>query len=235
MRTSRGMIIALMAMLAVSGTLVIIVYFALPFLHRYWENFTSVVSEEDEDKASWHAWEGELKLREDDYDGAIAKANLALALNPEESFALRVRADAYVGKKEYGRAVEDYTRSIEIWDGEPMKHYNRGVALVNAGDFKAAVKDFTHILNSSRHPLVEKAVGKEQYNAMLESDRYFALSARGYAYSYLDMHSEAIADWEAAAEVAKTLPEESVPSWHREAIDGCVEQEKERMNEPKAE
>jgi tetratricopeptide (TPR) repeat protein len=60
------------------------------------------------------------------------------------------RGTAYASKKEYDRAIADYTKAIEI-DPQHVGAYNdRGIAYTNKGDYENAIADVTRAVELTR-------------------------------------------------------------------------------------
>ncbi len=100
-----------------------------------------------------------------------------------------LRGNAYLLKKEYDLAIEDYDQSIlhDISNGDTF--YNRGVAFSGKGNFDRAITDFTRAISGydpSRHP----AYYKRDY-----------FKARGNAFGNKGDFEKAIADYDEAIKI----------------------------------
>lgn len=86
----------------------------------------------------------ELHLR-GKHDNAVKYYTKAINGNPSFVQAYLMRAAAYHSLKEYERAMKDYTRVIELGEKyfKAVGHFNRGVVQYDAGQYNAAITDFT--------------------------------------------------------------------------------------------
>lgn len=132
---------------------------------------------------------------------AAARGNYALAvryytralwsgdLTPAETGAAYYnRAHAYVRLADYGKALEDYGRVIEIEPGYAAAYYNRAVTRTAQGDLKAALVDYGNAIRLGY------------------SDLYKPLFNRGEIYESQGDLERAVADFKAAYALA---PEEA--------------------------
>lgn len=81
-----------------------------------------------------------LLLRIGDLDQALQDTNQAISILPEAS-AYFIRGHVYRRKEELGKAVEDYTRAIQLKSDEPNFFVQRAEAYDELGDSAAAMKD----------------------------------------------------------------------------------------------
>lgn len=83
-----------------------------------------------------------------EFDLAVADYGRAIALEKDDADAFLHRSIAYTGKGDYGRALEDCHRAIELsHESEATEGYNScGDAHFLAGAFKAAIGDYDHAL-----------------------------------------------------------------------------------------
>jgi tetratricopeptide (TPR) repeat protein len=61
----------------------------------------------------------------------------------EEAIAAFRRAGTYFAAKNYGRAINDYTRAIEHSPRSPEGYYNRGISYEKTGKLEKALEDYT--------------------------------------------------------------------------------------------
>ncbi len=69
-----------------------------------------------------------------------------IALNPVDAYFLRHRAIAYGDLDELDEAMQDYDRVIMLCPDNPVVHHSRGVTLVDQGELRAAVRDFSRAI-----------------------------------------------------------------------------------------
>jgi tetratricopeptide (TPR) repeat protein len=96
-----------------------------------------------------------LKLKQ--YETVLSDFEQAIALNPNYSFAYEARADyyTYTLNNEFAKAVEDYSKAIDLMTAEKKKnnqaflYNNRGFANYNLGKFDEAILDIEQSLKLS--------------------------------------------------------------------------------------
>jgi tetratricopeptide (TPR) repeat protein len=72
--------------------------------------------------------------------------NDVLRKYPSAALAYNNRGDARMERKEYGGAIEDFTRAITIQPRYTAPIYNRGLARIQQKDYAGALDDFTQTL-----------------------------------------------------------------------------------------
>jgi len=123
-------------------------------------------------------FEGENSFRENNFDRAILEYTASINSNNRFIEAYVSRANAYMKKREYTRAVEDYSRAISLDSGRAEIYNYRGFArteLRTGAEMNLAVEDFTRAANINRNYVD-------------------ALVNRSYAYYYLGNYDRAIED-----------------------------------------
>ncbi len=129
-------------------------------------------SDEDSDLMEYHTYAEALK----DIDMAIAMSNRDLA---EKHFD---RGDIYVRMKDLAKALESYTRSIELDPKSFPPYAERGKIYMTKGfeNWEKAVADFSKVA------ALDNTAGEEIYDS------------RAYAYFMLDKKAESAADFKKA-------------------------------------
>ena len=124
-------------------------------------------------------------MRERKYREAIDDSNAALKMIVDYLPALRLRATANYGAKNYDAAIKDYSAILESSPNWPEIHTYRGLAYSYSGHHELALPDYT------------KAI---------ELDPYVAnpYNARGWAYLEMGEYDKAVPDLNRAIEL---LPE----------------------------
>jgi tetratricopeptide (TPR) repeat protein len=84
----------------------------------------------------------EAHLYVGEYDFALAAAEKVVELAPEEPQGYHARACAKEGKGEVDRAIEDYSRAIQLDSGYAIAYNNRGLAYTRNEAHAAALVDF---------------------------------------------------------------------------------------------
>jgi tetratricopeptide (TPR) repeat protein len=118
----------------------------------------------------------------DDWDNAIAQLTTALpdakrnkaALDPAAIYLYR--GTAYYFKREYGRAIADYSQAILLNPKLEVAFYNRGNAYDKKGEYDRAIADFNQAI-------------------LLNPQDAYAFINRGTAYNKKGEYDRAIADF----------------------------------------
>ncbi len=94
-------------------------------------------------------------------DRAIADYTRAIAMDPQDSFAIYNRALAYAVAGKPAKALSDYDRSLALRPDNPEGHLARGEILTGFGQLDKAITDFTkaHEANpKTPEPIADRAV-----------------------------------------------------------------------------
>ena len=130
---------------------------------------------------AWDAYE-----RGEHFD-ALKLCNEVLELDPYSAVAYSYRAAAYVGLKDYNKAIDDANKAIEIKPTYYYAYNNRGLAYFELGNYEQAVNDFSESI---------KRVGKRKYTIPYYN--------RAAAYIELKDYNKAIDDCNKAIEFQPT-------------------------------
>jgi tetratricopeptide (TPR) repeat protein len=84
-----------------------------------------------------------------DMDSVIDVCAKAIQANANDTVAYFYRAHAYADKREYDKAIADYTEVLRLDQSIPGQttYYYRGMAYMDKGDIDNAIADFTELLN----------------------------------------------------------------------------------------
>lgn len=105
-------------------------------------DFSRAIELDPAGAAGYLVWRGDLRLKNEDLDGAIEDFSRALGIDETNVYALSRRASAHWGQKNLEAALDDYTKAVEL-DGEWVWVRNgRGLVYHERGDFAAALEDF---------------------------------------------------------------------------------------------
>ena len=155
------------------------------------------------------------------YREAFLDFDAALKFNPENAKAYIYKGDVYASLEQYWEAITMYDAAIELNPDDAFTYNNRGSALSKLGKFKPAMKDFNRaielqplgqiFINRALSFLAQgefQAAKQDGRTAMLLSpdspDAYFCI---GLAEMEAKEFEEAIASFEIAIEIDKTVPE----------------------------
>jgi tetratricopeptide (TPR) repeat protein len=89
----------------------------------------------------------EASFIQGDWDGTIAAASGAIALDPQNEVAFTNRAGAYANKGKLKEAMEDCKTALEINPQFPLAYNNRGYALELSGQLPEATLDYEKSCN----------------------------------------------------------------------------------------
>jgi tetratricopeptide (TPR) repeat protein len=90
---------------------------------------------------------GNLKLRSNDIDGAIADFSRAISISPSNGGYFLIRANAKERKRDYAGAIADYARAIEFArEDKDVIYVVRAEARERTGDLDGAIADYTRAI-----------------------------------------------------------------------------------------
>lgn len=89
----------------------------------------------------------EASFNQGDWDGTIAAASGAIALDPKNEVAFTNRAGAYANKGKLKEAIQDCNTAIEINPNFSLAYNNRGYALELSGQLPEAILDYEKSCN----------------------------------------------------------------------------------------
>jgi tetratricopeptide (TPR) repeat protein len=84
------------------------------------------------------------------FDSAREDSSEAIRLDPQNSEAFEVRADAWVGAKRYENGIDDYDAAIRLKPDVARLFARRAVAFGLMRQFRLAVRDYTNAERSRR-------------------------------------------------------------------------------------
>jgi len=90
--------------------------------------------------------EGNEKLQQKDYTGAIAQYTKAIRLDPENAVYFSNRSAAFIYTKDYDEAIKDGNRAIQRRPDWPKGYMRVATALDSSGDTKAAISTYRECL-----------------------------------------------------------------------------------------
>ena len=144
------------------------------------------------------------------YDRAISDFDTAIRLNLNFIEAYQYRGHAYYEKKDYNKAITDFTHVIRL-DPSAPSYYSRGLLYHKLRDFDRAIADFSQVIRINPHYAEAYAGRGSAYNSKRDFDRALsdlnqairfnpnnieAYLHRGNVYGNKGDFNRAIADWE---------------------------------------
>jgi tetratricopeptide (TPR) repeat protein len=102
---------------------------------------------------------------------------------PETARTYVTSGNAYLDKKEYDRAIQDYDRAIQLDPAYAAAYYNRGVAYLDKKEYDRAIQDYDRAIQ------LDPAFAVAYYN-------------RGNAYKQQGKREQAITDFEKFLELS---------------------------------
>lgn len=126
-----------------------------------------------------------------DFDGAIQRYTLAIESgdlpHPDLFFAFNNRGNAHAAKRDWDRAIQDYSEALRLNSKFAAALRNRGNVYGRKGDYERAIRDFGEA-------------------ARLDPDDPHALIGRGLVYCVTQEFDRAVGDFDAALAICPTCP-----------------------------
>ena len=164
--------------------------------------------------------DGAAHLKQGNYSEAFAEFDKAIGINPKNAKAYTGRAQIYVLRKAYDKAIADYDRVIAL-TGELQWHIKRGAIFRAKGDYEQALVEYDKGLEDSKANDNLKMEAYWGYGIIYENRHNFAKAVenftkaievgevrgrvyfhRGRCHYKLGGYEEALADFTEAAERA---------------------------------
>ena len=67
----------------------------------------------------------------------------AVRLEPRNAYLYYNRGNVYVTRRDYNRAIDDYTRALSLDSHLAEAYYNRGIALIDSGKLNEGISDLS--------------------------------------------------------------------------------------------
>ncbi|MFQ3613616.1 MAG: tetratricopeptide repeat protein, partial [Cyanobacteriota bacterium] len=134
-------------------------------------------------RASLHSYLGE-------WEAALADWSKAIELQPDPALYYN-RGVTYSCADRYDEAIADLDRSLEADPQQPNTLYNRGNALYELGEMKAALDDY------------DRAFRLEANRNQVDVSDEYGLYGRGLAHCHMGDKVTALSDWQAALAVCR--------------------------------
>jgi len=132
--------------------------------------------------SSWSYYQGNDRLKQGDYPGAIEALTKTIERDPINFGAYLNRGVAYANLKEFDKAIADYSRAIEIVPGFGRAYHDRGHVYAALKQYDRAIADYdqalTHVNDlviAAQGATVEvnaAAVYYDRGNSLYELKRY---------------------------------------------------------------
>jgi tetratricopeptide (TPR) repeat protein len=157
-----------------------------------------------------------------DLDLQVRACTDIISRDGKAAWAYRMRGIAHERKRDYDRAVVDYSKAIEIDPQDPHTRLSRGTVYRLKGDHDRAIADLTSAIETvhKRTRTDAKSGSKDSPAAEALADVLAALAEyrddmvllnaylqRGYAFEALMRREEAIADFRRALAIHPSLQE----------------------------
>lgn len=132
---------------------------------------------------------GDVRVLKGDYDGAIMDFSEAIRLAPANAEFRSLRGDVYrLHKRDYARAIADYTVAIQHRPNDAALFRYRGLCFTAQREYDSALADYTTSLK-------------------LRPGQAAVLYRRGQAYSHLAKLKEALADFDESLKIDPENPD----------------------------
>lgn len=99
----------------------------------------------------------------------LKRINNLIALDDQNANAFYNRGWIYEYKGEFEKAVEDYTRALNIDKGHTDAYYNRGLIYIRQGKYRLAITDFGEVIKLKRE---DADVYNNRGNAYLQTNEF---------------------------------------------------------------
>jgi len=134
----------------------------------------------------------------------------------EKALSFAKRGYDYEQKKDYNKAIKEYTKAIELNPKSAIYYNNRGVSYDDLGKYTTAIADYTKAIELnpkyadaysnrgvSYHELGKYTTAIADYTKAIELNPKHAdaYSNRGVSYRKLNQHDKAVADFKKAKEL----------------------------------
>jgi len=147
-----------------------------------------------------------------DFEGARAIAGELILARPDDADAFELRGDAFVGSKNYARALDDYDAAIRLAPNVARLYARRAAAFGHMRNFRMAVRDYTQAvqLDHSVARLLDRAAAFKRVRRTdlalddltdaigLAPESAALYRARGELYARNNAYDRAIADYNTA-------------------------------------
>ncbi|MBN9602190.1 MAG: DUF1850 domain-containing protein [Afipia felis] len=144
-----------------------------------------------------------------DFEGARAISSEIILARPDDAEAYELRGNAWVGLKNYEKALDDYDAAIRLTPKEARLYASRAAAFVRLRNFRMAVRDYTEAvkLDHSVARLLDRADAFKRVRRTdlalddltdaigLAPDSPMLYRARGEIYARNNAYDRAIADY----------------------------------------
>ncbi len=140
---------------------------------------------------------------------------------PYDSDAYRNRGEMFMARKEYAKAIADFTSAVRIDQKDIVAHYKCAVAYQYLGQYEFAIREYTRaIALYDKSPALYDGRGRSyyyeknyvrsigDYTKAIELNQAYAPThvSRGLAYSALKESDHALADFNKALSLDSNLP-----------------------------
>jgi tetratricopeptide (TPR) repeat protein len=115
-------------------------------------------------------------------------ANRSIQLDPKLSWGYYARGNVYQSKRDYDRAIADYTEAIRLSSRFYQAYFLRAYIYSEKNDFDRAIADYTEVIR------IDPQDGQNGY-------KFWAYNNRGLIYEKKIDYNRAIADYEAALRI----------------------------------
>ena len=102
------------------------------------------------------------------FDAAVADANKALELNPQDANALNVRGLVNKTNKNFAAAIKDFTEAIRLEPSNPKAYFNRSGSYAAMNDMEKAMVDINKAIELA--PTVSKVIRPTRFVIFLGAE-----------------------------------------------------------------
>ena len=105
--------------------------------------------------ATTEYWQGNQRLKQGDYQGAVEALTKTIDKDPHNFGALLNRGLAYENLKQFDNALPDYTRAIELVPRFARAYHNRGHVYSALGQYERAIENYDDALKYSDSVVID--------------------------------------------------------------------------------
>lgn len=141
------------------------------------ERMKVIIEGKDTDNiaAELYVWKGYARHEQNDYDNAIVDYSEAIKLNHNYTLAFYNRAFAFIGKKEYNKAIEDCDMVINLNPDYIANAYViKGTVLRAMKEYKQAIEYYDKAIDidsNYANAYLNRGIAKKEYNVDLAGSR----------------------------------------------------------------
>ena len=168
----------------------------------------------------------------DGNDSIISRMDAALQRDARDAYAYSTRGHAYEGKREFDKAISDYTQAISLLPNDVALRISRGRTYLAHGDTNEAINDFTEVIRLNADAATayiyrgfayqkkgdwDKPISDYSEILRRNPDTEAAYILRGFGYNKKGEFEKAITDY---TEAIRRNPDNALAYYYRGLVSG---------------